>query len=71
MTKEETLNRIESIIDSCKTYDQVQTCLSFVNYPRQHVGQAEKFKILGLVQQKAYDLRNADLKEHREWLAKK
>ena len=61
------LEKITSIIESCETYEQTQSCLSFVRNPAFFGDDLmQKYKVLLLIQQKAYSLRNADLKEHRE-----
>lgn len=61
------LEKITSIIESCETYEQVQSCFSFVRNPA-FLGDdlSLKYKVLLLIQSKAYSLRNSDLKEHRE-----
>jgi hypothetical protein len=64
------LQDIKRIIDSCETYEQVQTCLSFVDWPRPGIGPAEKAKILGWLQTKTYELRNQDLEFHKQEMAK-
>lgn len=60
--------KIIASIESCVTYDQVNTCLNFTKfYPRNLDLQ---LKIVGLVQKKAYSMRNADLAEHAEEMRK-
>lgn len=59
--------KITSIIESCETYEQVQSCFSFVRNPS-FFGEdiLQKYRILLLIQSKAYSLRNTDLKEHKD-----
>lgn len=57
--------KIGSIISSCITYDQVQTCFSFVTGPF-FSELSDKMYILGLIQKKAYEIRNKDLRNHIE-----
>ena len=61
------LEKITSIIESCETYEQVQSCFSFVRNPA-FLGDdiSLKYKVLLLIQSKAYSLRNTDLKEHKQ-----
>jgi hypothetical protein len=63
------IEKIESIIESCETYEQVQSCFSFIKNPA-FCGEdlSMKTKILLLIQKKAYSLRNADLEEHVDLL---
>jgi hypothetical protein len=46
------LDHIKRIIDSCETFDQVQTCTSFVKQPRPGIGLAEKQQILCWIREK-------------------
>ncbi len=55
-----TLEKIKSIINSCITYEQTQSCLNIVKL----VKREHSFKVLGMVQDKVYSIRNTDLKEH-------
>lgn len=59
--------KITSIIASCETYEQVQSCFCFVRNPS-FFGEdiLQKYRILLLIQSKAYSLRNTDLKEHKD-----
>jgi len=58
------LAKVKSIIDSCDTYEQVQSCFSFVNRTF-FTDILDKTKVLSYLQDKAYALRNADLSFHR------
>jgi hypothetical protein len=61
------LEKIVSIIESCETYDQVKSCFSFIKYPAFcEEDLSMKYKVLSTIQAKAYSLRNADIKEHRD-----
>jgi hypothetical protein len=62
--------RVKSIINSCETYEQVQTCFVFVNSDSFFTDVLEKTKILGILQSKAYQLRNDDLKNHNQEIKK-
>ena len=65
MDIKEKLEKITSIIESCKTYEQTQACFGFVRNPAFFGDDLmQKYKILLLIQKKAYSLRNADLEEH-------
>jgi hypothetical protein len=65
------LEKIVSIIESCETYEQVQTCFSFIKNPA-FCGEdlLMEYKVLSTIQAKAYSLRNADIKEHRDLMKK-
>lgn len=58
-------SKVKSIINSCVTYDQLQSCFSFVNNEAFFPQLWERCKILSILQTKAYELRNADLAFHR------
>jgi predicted metal-binding protein len=61
--------KITSIIESCETYEQVQSCFSFVKNPSFFGDDIlQKYRILLLIQAKAYSLRNNDLEEHNTWV---
>ena len=63
------VEKITSIIESCETYEQVQSCFSFVRNPSFFGDDLlQKYRILVLIQSKAYSLRNADLEEHNDLL---
>lgn len=49
--------KIKSIINSCLTYCQVQTCFTFIDF----VPFEYRRKILLALQEKAYKMRNDDL----------
>lgn len=67
MDIKEKLEKITSIIESCETYEQTQSCLSFVRNPSFFGDDIlQKYRILLLIQSKAYSLRNADLEEHKQ-----
>lgn len=69
MKIQEKLNKIKSIINSCETYEQVQSCFSFAkNHAFLGNDIMEKTNILLLIQAKSYSLRNNDLKEHRDMM---
>jgi hypothetical protein len=61
-----TLEKIRSIVKSCLTYEQAQSCMNIVNLVRRE----HKFVVLGMVQEKVFQIRNNDLKEHREYMCK-
>lgn len=59
------VEKITSIIESCETYEQAQSCFLFVRNPSFFGDDIlQKYRILLLIQKKAYSLRNADLEEH-------
>jgi hypothetical protein len=58
--------KVKSIIESCETYEQIQSCFSFVNSESFFPEIWERVKILGIIQTKAYAMRNADLKFHNQ-----
>lgn len=60
------LDRIKRIIDSCETFDQVQTCTSFVEQPRPGIGLTEKQQILNWLLEKANALHSQNLEFHRQ-----
>jgi hypothetical protein len=64
MSSKDKLAKVKSIIDSCNTYDQVQSCFSFVNRSF-FTDILDKTKVLSYLQKKAYALRNSDLSFHR------
>ena len=64
------LDHIKRIIDSCETFDQVQTCTSFVEQPRPGIGWAEKSLILQWLKAKANELHAANLDFHRQEMAR-
>lgn len=64
------MQHIKRIIDSCETYDQAQTCLSFVEYPRPNIGPAEKQQILDWIRAKVLLIRKADLEFHKQEMSK-
>lgn len=55
------LDHIKRIIDSCETFDQVQTCNSFVEQPRPGIGLAEKQQILLWIREKTDALLHKNL----------
>ncbi len=58
------LEKIQSIIESCKTYEQVLTCFSFVNGAFFNYDDIlTRYKVLGFLQKKAYEMRSEDLKQ--------
>lgn len=58
------LEKIISIIESCETYGQVQSCFSFVRNPAFFGDDLmQKYKVLLMIQKKAYSMRKGDLKE--------
>lgn len=61
-------NKIKSIIESCKTYDQISTCFVFVESDSFFTELEVKFDVLSLIQKKLYYLRNLDIKEHRDFI---
>lgn len=56
--------KLKSIVNSCKSYEQIQSCFSFVNNPVFLKEEWERWKLLGIIQKKAYSLRNEDLAFH-------
>ena len=58
------LNKVKSVIESCKTYPQVQSCFSFLTNQSLFESDHEKFVVLGWIQSKAYELRAEDIREH-------
>jgi hypothetical protein len=61
-------NKVKSIIESCETYEQVQSCFSFVRRESFFPDLADRYRVLLIIQAKAYSLRNADLKFHKQQL---
>ncbi len=61
-------NKVKSIIESCETYEQVQSCFSFVRRESFFPDLADRYKILTIIQAKAYSLRNADIEFHKQQL---
>jgi hypothetical protein len=61
-------NKVKSIIESCETYEQVQTCFSFVRNESFFPNLLDRYKVLGLIQAKAYSLRNEDIKFYKQEL---
>jgi hypothetical protein len=64
MSSNSKLAKVKSIIDSCVTYEQIQSCFSFIKgtfFPNEQ----DRWKVLGYLQTKAYALRNADLAFHK------
>lgn len=64
------LDHIKRIIDSCETFDQVQTCTSFVEQPRPGIGPVEKQQILHWLREKANALHSQNLEFHRQEMAR-
>jgi hypothetical protein len=62
-------NKVKSIIESCETYEQVQSCFSFVRRESFFPDVLHRYRVLAIIQAKAYSLRNADLKFHKQQLA--
>lgn len=60
--------KIIASIESCVTYDQINTCLNFTKFYPHNLDL--QLKIVGLVQKKVYGMRNADLEEHVEEMRK-
>lgn len=60
------LEKVKSIIESCKTYEQLLSCFSFVNTETFFPKMSERFNVLGIIQSKAYALRISDLKFHNQ-----
>lgn len=50
------LEKIKSIIESCKTIDQLTTCLSFIDQPRAEIGPAQKSQIVDWIKEKREEL---------------
>jgi hypothetical protein len=63
------LLKVKSIINSCETYEQIQSCFSFIN-GNFFTEISDKIKILSFIQEKTYSLRNADLAFHRSEMKK-
>ena len=55
------LSKVESIINSCKTYDQVLTCFSFVRGTFFNGDLLSQSKVLSMIQKKSYEMRRNDL----------
>lgn len=64
------MQHIKRIIDSCETFDQAQTCLSFVEYPRPNIGPEEKQEILSWIRAKVQAIHSSNLDFHRQEMAK-
>ena len=64
------MQHIKRIIDSCETFDQAQTCLSFVEWPRLGIGPEEKQEILNLIRAKVQAIHSANLDFHRQEMSK-
>ena len=62
LTTNQKLAKVERIINSCETYDQVLTCFSFANGTFFNSDLLSQSKVLGMIQKKAYQMRNEDLK---------
>ena len=65
MSSNSKLAKVKSIIDSCVTYEQIQSCFSFIKgtfFPSEQ----DRWKVLGFIQDKTYTLRNADLAFHHK-----
>ena len=60
------LDHIKRIIDSCETFDQAQTCISFVEQPRPGIGPDEKQQILHWIREKVNALHSNTLEFHRQ-----
>lgn len=58
--------KIIASIKSCETYEQIETCKNFMNcYPNNITA---SLLILGMMQERAYEMRNDDIKDHVEKL---
>lgn len=51
------LERIKQIIDSCKTLDQCQSCISFAEWPRPGIGLEEKLLIMDWIRARQDQIR--------------
>ena len=60
--------KVKSIIESCETYEQIQSCFSFTKTETFFPDLLTRFKVLGLIQAKAYQLRKSDLEFHIQQL---
>lgn len=69
-THEEVLMQAKAIINSCETYGQVKTCFSFLDNRYVCRSMLDEIKVAGMLQDKAYSMRNADLVEHIDQLKK-
>lgn len=67
MSTKSKIEKVKSIINSCVTYEQIQSCFSFVkgNF---FTNEFERWEILSFLQNKAYALRNEDLTFHNQEL---
>jgi len=68
MDTTEKLNKVKSIIESCLTYDQLQSCMSFVQTSNFFPENLDRIRVMGFIQHKAYSMRLADLKDDIEKL---
>jgi hypothetical protein len=61
MNKEKKILKIKSIIDSCQTYQQLRTCLSFVDGTFFQNDNLTKNKILTMIKAKANEMVDKNL----------
>ena len=64
MNQTEKLVKIKSIIDSCENYNQLLSCFSFVKRNEFFTDELYRWKTLIAIQEKAYKMRNDDLKSN-------
>ena len=65
MNNSNKLIKIDSIVNSCITYDQLLTCFSFTKFFPDDI--SSQIKVTGIIQKKAYSMRNIDIKEQRKY----
>jgi hypothetical protein len=64
MKIQEKLDKIKSIINSCETYEQVQTCFSFAKSNFFEDASA-RIIVLGWIESKTYELHDANINEYK------
>jgi hypothetical protein len=64
MKTDKNSEKVKSIINSCKTYEQLQSCFSFIDNKYVCSDELEQSNILKYLQDKAYNMRLEDITLH-------
>jgi hypothetical protein len=64
MTRAEILAAVTRIVNSCLTYDQLSSCMSFLENGYVCKDITDRLEVFRILQTKAYSMRIGDLREH-------
>ncbi len=62
MKLQDKVKKIESVIESCKTYEHAQACLNLIKV----LPNEEQYVLFGVIREKVYEFRRVDLQFHMD-----